>query len=469
MLMRITNVEASLNPNVTATLKDNSNFRLINETNKRVLWESFDHPTDVLLLGIKLGEAKYKLTSVYNNTVGYFSYNVDQDLGSEHDDGPTPMWHGLLELTASESFKDLHQLEDNDGKGIDLLVIRSHGDYATKLTRNAEDWECSTSNGSCSKNILTRITSLPFNNLTIADASWNSYLKFMFLFGILTFQDAQNALAGSDVGSLVQSSSFFGDLGDIGTGFASALLAARNSAAVVFTGTFSALGFGDTDLPIDDIAAALLLVYFGVSMLLDATSGDGLKAEEEQKEAEIAVSEVLGNGAEILAAASTIVSTFLLVFVAEWGDKSFFSTILDNVSTLSAASSPIGVIGGALMTTTVVNNSVFRGFFEKQKLSGPNFIGWYIQLRIVLSTEDKLNYLELPIPVAPVPAVAGQQVPPETLAAHAAWVKGQKEIDVLMLMTMEPDLQWNLENLGAYDMLKELKTLFAQQAEHELL
>ncbi|GKC05847.1 zinc finger, CCHC-type containing protein [Tanacetum coccineum] len=48
-------------------------------------------------------------------------------------------------------------------------------------------------------------------------------------------------------------------------------------------------------------------------------------------------------------------------------------------------------------------------------------------------------------------------------------VKGQKEIAVLMLMTMEPDLQRNLENLGAYDMLKELKTLFSQQVEQELL
>ncbi|GJT36267.1 zinc finger, CCHC-type containing protein, partial [Tanacetum coccineum] len=38
-----------------------------------------------------------------------------------------------------------------------------------------------------------------------------------------------------------------------------------------------------------------------------------------------------------------------------------------------------------------------------------------------------------------------------------------------MLMTMEPEIQQNLENLHANDMLKELKTLFAQQAEHELL
>nr|GEZ96832.1 retrovirus-related Pol polyprotein from transposon TNT 1-94 [Tanacetum cinerariifolium] len=46
------------------------------------------------------------------------------------------------------------------------------------------------------------------------------------------------------------------------------------------------------------------------------------------------------------------------------------------------------------MTTSVENNSVFRSFFEKQKLIGPNFIDWYRQLRSVLSTEDKENYLE---------------------------------------------------------------------------
>ncbi|GJY74199.1 retrotransposon protein, putative, ty1-copia subclass [Tanacetum coccineum] len=38
-----------------------------------------------------------------------------------------------------------------------------------------------------------------------------------------------------------------------------------------------------------------------------------------------------------------------------------------------------------------------------------------------------------------------------------------------MFMTMEPDIQQNLENLHAYEMLQELKTQFAQQAEQELL
>nr|GEW15480.1 zinc finger, CCHC-type [Tanacetum cinerariifolium] len=106
------------------------------------------------------------------------------------------------------------------------------------------------------------------------------------------------------------------------------------------------------------------------------------------------------------------------------------------------------------MTTSSTNNSVFRGIFEKQKLTGPNFINWYQQLRIVLSVEDKLNYLKQPIPSVPV-APAGQQVAPEILATHSAWVKGSKEIAGLMLMTMEPKIQRNLEPLHAHEMLKE--------------
>ncbi|GAB2224664.1 hypothetical protein Droror1_Dr00005429 [Drosera rotundifolia] len=220
--------------------------------------------------------------------------------------------------------------------------------------------------------------------IPLSDTAFSRLLKYSLLFGSLTLQGVGPALAASDFASGWQFVNFFGDLNDITTGFASAflliffselgdktffiaaLLAARNSAAVVFTGTFGALSimtiisvglgrtfhyidgvlpfrFGENDLPVDDIAAVLLLVYFGVSTLIDATSSDGLKAEEEQKEAELAVSEFSGNGAGIIAAANTVISTFLLVFVAEWGDKSFFSTIA-----LAAASSPLGVIGGAL-------------------------------------------------------------------------------------------------------------------------
>ncbi len=45
-------------------------------------------------------------------------------------------------------------------------------------------------------------------------------------------------------------------------------------------------------------------------------------------QAELAIARVGANGAQGLqAAAGTVTATFALVFVAEWGDKSFFSTI----------------------------------------------------------------------------------------------------------------------------------------------
>nr|GFA24035.1 zinc finger, CCHC-type [Tanacetum cinerariifolium] len=120
------------------------------------------------------------------------------------------------------------------------------------------------------------------------------------------------------------------------------------------------------------------------------------------------------------------------------------------------------------MTTSVGNNSVFKSFFKKQKLTGTNFIDWYRQLRLVLSIEDKENYLEHLISAALV-APPGQQVLPEALAAHAAWVKGQKEVVVLMLLTMDLEIQRNLAHLGAYDMLQEIKAMYSKQAKHELL
>ncbi|GKD75631.1 zinc finger, CCHC-type containing protein [Tanacetum coccineum] len=93
---------------------------------------------------------------------------------------------------------------------------------------------------------------------------------------------------------------------------------------------------------------------------------------------------------------------------------------------------------------------------------------WYRNLWIVLSVEDKLPFLEQLIPVMPVPLI-GQVLPSDVLNTHIAWVKASKEIAGLMLLTMNPDIQKNLEHLGAYDMLKELKTLYVQQADQELL
>ncbi|GJX23468.1 retrotransposon protein, putative, ty1-copia subclass [Tanacetum coccineum] len=81
-----------------------------------------------------------------------------------------------------------------------------------------------------------------------------------------------------------------------------------------------------------------------------------------------------------------------------------------------------------IMTTSIGNNSVFRSFFEKQKLTGPNFIDWYRQLRLVLSTEDKEKYLDQPIPPTLVAAAPDQPIPHAALTTYNKWVKNQKEI-----------------------------------------
>ncbi|KAF2297904.1 hypothetical protein GH714_004939 [Hevea brasiliensis] len=132
-----------------------------------------------------------------------------------------------------------------------------------------------------------------------------------------------------------------------------------------------------------------------------------------ERKDELAVSEFSGNGAGILAAANTIVSTFILVFVAEWVHEIFYlhsngtylfelskcthcllkhlSMISDTNSfslsaleggkgkferALAAASSPDGVIGGALAgrgfaTLTAVFGGSLLGTFLSEKDMDP--------------------------------------------------------------------------------------------------
>lgn len=159
---------------------------------------------------------------------------------------------------------------------------------------------------------------------------------------------------------------FFSEIGDK-TFFIAVLLALQKPKSAVFAGTFGALAImtcisvalGEVlhladealhdslppalaDQPLDDYAAVLLLVIFGVQTILGAKeSGDA--ADEEREEAEEDVEKLTKSapgGADLL---PLILSTFALVFAAEWGDKSFLATIA-----LAAAASPVGVVTGAI-------------------------------------------------------------------------------------------------------------------------
>ncbi|GJZ10145.1 zinc finger, CCHC-type containing protein [Tanacetum coccineum] len=82
----------------------------------------------------------------------------------------------------------------------------------------------------------------------------------------------------------------------------------------------------------------------------------------------------------------------------------------------------------------------------------------------MLSTEDKLPFLEQPIPTLPVLS-EGQANPLDVLTTHQAWVKAQKEIVGLMLMTMDPDIQNNLEHLADQELLQTVREFHACKQE----
>jgi putative Ca2+/H+ antiporter (TMEM165/GDT1 family) len=217
---------------------------------------------------------------------------------------------------------------------------------------------------------------------------------------VTDLSDFQNGFSGAFL--LI----FFSEIGDK-TFFIAALLATRKSNLAVFTGTFGALAamtvisvtlgrafhyldnlipnMGAGKLPLDDLAAVVLLVYFGVSTLVDAASMEGSKAEEEKQDAELAIAGVSGDGSlGFQAAATTVASTFALVFVAEWGDKSFFSTIA-----LAAASSPAGVVTGAIAghgvaTVLAVLGGSFLSEYVSEKLIA--YVGGILFLVFAAST-----------------------------------------------------------------------------------
>lgn len=174
---------------------------------------------------------------------------------------------------------------------------------------------------------------------------------------------------------------FFSEIGDK-TFFIALLLALRQDKGAVFAGTFGALAamtvisvalgqvFHQLDellpasarvVPLDDLLAVALLLFFGITTLKGAADADA-RAAEEKEEADEVVSSMGAAGATALVA-----TTFGLVFAAEWGDKSFLATIA-----LAAASDPAGVVAGAILG---------HGLATGIAVAGGGLLGQYISER----------------------------------------------------------------------------------------
>jgi len=128
------------------------------------------------------------------------------------------------------------------------------------------------------------------------------------------------------------------ELGDK-TFFMALILAARHRPRWVFIGAFAALaavtllslglGYGLRALlpaAIVPLLAALLFLGFGIKLLLDSRSMSADDADAEAKDAEQTIN-AAESGQQLHSAWAVIREAFVLVFIAELGDRTQFTTI----------------------------------------------------------------------------------------------------------------------------------------------
>jgi len=174
------------------------------------------------------------------------------------------------------------------------------------------------------------------------------------------------------------------ELGDK-TFFMALILAARYRGRDVFMGAFAALsavtlislglGYGLRELLPETVVvwlAALLFIGFGIKLLIDAQTMGSDEAEEEEKEAEQAIEKAESRRSVTGSASSWAViwEAFVLVFIAELGDRTQFTTIfLATAPAFTFAGLLAGTLAGhALVTWLAVGAGKWIGGRISEKL-----------------------------------------------------------------------------------------------------
>nr|GEZ60573.1 hypothetical protein [Tanacetum cinerariifolium] len=131
------------------------------------------------------------------------------------------------------------------------------------------------------------------------------------------------------------------------------------------------------------------------------------------------------------------------------------------------------------MTTSVEKNSVFKSFFEKQKLTGPNFIDWYRQLRLELKAMySKQAEQELLQTVREFQT--SKQEESQSVSSHVLKMKGyienlerlgqpvgQNLAVSLILVSLNKDFDSFVQNYNMHGMGKTVNELHAMLKLHE--
>lgn len=145
------------------------------------------------------------------------------------------------------------------------------------------------------------------------------------------------------------------ELGDK-TFFIAAVLAMRHARRWVFVGAIAALAtmtilsvlLGQTaslvPLSYVKVAEIVLFLGFGLKLLYDASRMPAGVCLAEQQAAMDSVERAAGHLIKVPTQMAIVAEAFTLTFMAEWGDRTQFTTIA-----LAAANNPIGVAVGAVL------------------------------------------------------------------------------------------------------------------------
>ncbi|XP_017974494.1 PREDICTED: uncharacterized protein LOC108661573 [Theobroma cacao] len=106
----------------------------------------------------------------------------------------------------------------------------------------------------------------------------------------------------------------------------------------------------------------------------------------------------------------------------------------------------------------MANNLSLRSILDANKLTGPNFLDWFRNLKIILKQEKKSYVLDTPIP--PVPATDANAEDKEAYQRHK---DDNDRATCVMLASMTPELQKQHKHMDVQSMILHLRDLFDKE------
>ncbi|KAJ9557164.1 hypothetical protein OSB04_011778 [Centaurea solstitialis] len=108
--------------------------------------------------------------------------------------------------------------------------------------------------------------------------------------------------------------------------------------------------------------------------------------------------------------------------------------------------------------THSTSNLTLLSILSKDKLTVPNYLDWIRALRIALRYEDKEYLLDEDLPIL------DDEASPEAVDEYNKHDMESRKVACLMLASMSPKLRKSFENMEAFDISKQLREMFQEQA-----